>query len=385
MTTPPPLPLHPDIKQSYLPTHDLTYHTLSAGSPSNPLILLIHGFPELAFSWRKIMVPLAAEGYHVVAFDQRGYGFTTGWDTRSFDEVDMKTFSFIRLVRDVVVLVNALGHKEVECVIGHDFGGLTAGTCSLIRPDVFKSVVIMSHPFKGAPPLPSAPNSTSAPGGKKEDVHQALASLDPPRKHYKWYYSTLPAASEMLNPKEDLHTFLRGYFHLKSATWTPNNPHPLSSWSAPELSQLPSYYTMPLHASMREAVSLSMAGEDPIASTSWLSEQDLAVYTETWAKTGFQGALNWYRVATNPASLAELEVFAGRTVGIPALYVAGEKDWGSYQEPGALEGMGNVYTDFRGVVMVKGAGHWVQQEQPEKVVEVLLKFLGDVKRGRVSF
>lgn len=85
------------------------------------------------------MVPLADEGYHVVAFDQRGYGFTTGWDTRSFDEVDLNTFSFTRLVRDVILLVHALGYKEAACLIGHDFGGLGAGMCSLMREDVFKS------------------------------------------------------------------------------------------------------------------------------------------------------------------------------------------------------------------------------------------------------
>jgi pimeloyl-ACP methyl ester carboxylesterase len=101
--------------------------------------MLLHGFPELAFSWRKIMPALAEEGYYVVAYDQRGYGRTTGWDTDSFSAVNLNTFTFSRLVRDAVILVNALGYKEVACVVGHDFGAVGVSMCALMRPDVFKS------------------------------------------------------------------------------------------------------------------------------------------------------------------------------------------------------------------------------------------------------
>ena len=87
------------------------------------------------------MPAIAAEGYHVVAYDQRGYGRTTGWDTREFSSVDLNTFTFTRLVRDAVILVNALGYKEVACVIGHDFGAVGASMCALMRPDLFKSYV----------------------------------------------------------------------------------------------------------------------------------------------------------------------------------------------------------------------------------------------------
>lgn len=85
------------------------------------------------------MPALASEGYHVVAYDQRGYGQTTGWDTRDFSSVDLNTFTFIRLVRDAVIFVNALGYREVECVIGHDFGSVSSSMCALMRPDIFKS------------------------------------------------------------------------------------------------------------------------------------------------------------------------------------------------------------------------------------------------------
>jgi pimeloyl-ACP methyl ester carboxylesterase len=133
------LPLPPGITESYLPSLDLTYHVLSAGKPGKPLVLCLHGFPELAFSWRKIMPAIAGEGYYVVAYDQRGYGRTTGWDTSDFFSVDMTTFTFTRLVRDAVIFVNALGYEKVACVIGHDFGAVASSMCALMRPDLFKS------------------------------------------------------------------------------------------------------------------------------------------------------------------------------------------------------------------------------------------------------
>jgi pimeloyl-ACP methyl ester carboxylesterase len=120
----------------------LNYHVLSAGQPENPLVLCLHGFPELAYSWRKIMPAIAAEGYHVVAYDQRGYGRTTGWDTSDFASVDLNTFRFTLLVRDAVILVNALGHREVVCVLGHDFGAVVASMCAVVRPDFFKSYML---------------------------------------------------------------------------------------------------------------------------------------------------------------------------------------------------------------------------------------------------
>ena len=75
------------------------------------MVLLLHGFPELAYSWRKVMLPLAAAGFRVVAPDQRGYGRTTGWDA-AYDG-DLGSFRILNAVRDALGLVSALGHREV--------------------------------------------------------------------------------------------------------------------------------------------------------------------------------------------------------------------------------------------------------------------------------
>jgi len=118
----------------------LTVHVLEAGfeGTDRPCLLLLHGFPELAYSWRKVMLPLAAAGYYVVAPDQRGYGRTIGWDT-GYD-VDLSSFRLLNLVRDTLGLVSALGRAHVASVIGHDFGSPVAAWCALVRPDVFRSV-----------------------------------------------------------------------------------------------------------------------------------------------------------------------------------------------------------------------------------------------------
>jgi pimeloyl-ACP methyl ester carboxylesterase len=304
-----------------------------------------------------------------------------------------------------VIFVNALGYREAACVIGHDFGAVASSMCALMRPDIFKSqvvhshryssnshsVIMMSHPFKGSPTLPFNTVSTPHPTPEKYDIHKALAELPQPRKAYKWYYSTAPAAAEMDNPPEELHEFLRGYFHLKSADWKGNNPHPLKAWEATEIAKMPYYYIMPLQSTMRESIRLSMAHEDPdtvsLQSARWLPDSDLAVYVSEYKRTGFQGGLNWYRVATDPRRMRDVEVFAGRKIDVPSLFIAGKRDWGTYQEPGVIERMGEKCTKFRGVRLLDGAGHWVQQEQAEKVVELVAEFLRglELTRSHIEF
>jgi pimeloyl-ACP methyl ester carboxylesterase len=127
----------------------LRVHVLEAGfgAGTRPCVLLLHGFPELAFSWRKVMGPLAAAGYHVLAPDLRGYGRTTGWDDRY--DTDLRFFGLLNYVRDALALVFAFGYRSVAAVVGHDFGSVVAPWCSIARPDVFRSVVLMSAPFAG--------------------------------------------------------------------------------------------------------------------------------------------------------------------------------------------------------------------------------------------
>ena len=141
----------------------LMVHVLEAGfeSTGQPCLLLLHGFPELAYSWRKVMLPLAQAGYHVIAPDQRGYGRTTGWDG-SFD-ADPDPFRILNMVRDATGLIFALGYRSVAAVAGHDAGSPVASWCALIRPDVFRSVALLSSPFPGPPAIPFDTANGAAP------------------------------------------------------------------------------------------------------------------------------------------------------------------------------------------------------------------------------
>jgi pimeloyl-ACP methyl ester carboxylesterase len=370
--------LPPGIRSRFVAgVNGLDMHMLEAGfeDAGRPCVLLLHGFPELAYSWRKIMLPLAAAGFHVVAPDQRGYGRTTGWDS-AYDG-DLGSFRMLNLARDALGLVAALGHHSVGAVIGHDFGSPVAAHCALIRPDVFRSVVLMSAPFAGPPQLPfntaDGPESAATPA---PDIHAALAALARPRKHYQWYYSTREADHDMRLCPQGIHNFLRAYYHHKSADWDRNKPFPLRSWSADELEKMPTYYIMDQGRNMAEVVAAEMPSAQETAACTWLTEGELSVYAGEFARTGFQGGLQWYRCRTQHGSSADLELFSGCSIDVPSCFIAGAADWGVYQTPGSLTAMQNsACSQMQGVHLLDGAGHWVQQEQPETVTALLLQFL----------
>ncbi len=374
-----PLPLPAGIRSRMVSgINGLAMHVLEAGAPGRPCVLLLHGFPELAYSWRKIMLPLAAAGYHVVAPDQRGYGRTTGWDARY--DGDLGSFRLLNLARDALGLVFSLGHKSVALVAGHDFGSPVAAWCALVRPDVFRSVALMSSPFAGPPAVPDG-----AVRPPPDPVHADLAALDPPRKHYQWYYSTREAGADMRECAQGIDAFLRAYYHVKSADWKANRPHRLESWSARELAKLPRYYTMDLGKGMAETVAPDMPAPSEIVACDWLREEELGVYSAEYSRTGFQGGLQWYRCRTTGAFNPELQLFAGRTIDVPACFIAGSSDWGAWQMPGDLEKMqGSACTQMRGCHFIDGAGHWVQQEKPREVSQLLAQFLAGSAPARLG-
>ena len=353
----------------------LRVHVLEAGfeSGNRPGLVLLHGFPELAYSWRKMMVPLADAGYHVFAPDLRGYGRTTGWDD-DYDG-DLASFRRLNVVRDVLGLVSAFGYRSLP-VIGHDFGSPVAAWCAITRPDIFTSVALMSAPFGGTARLPfdtaDDPPRNAAPAGPS--LFDDLAALPRPRKHYQRYYRTREANGNMWHAPQGLQAFIRGYYHYKSADWAGNRPHRLAERTAAEMAKMPTYYIMDFADGMAETVAKHMPSAAEIAANTWLPDDELAVYVEEYGRTGFQGGLNHYR--SGGIGAPEMQLYAGRTIDQPSIFIAGASDWGSYQSPGALERMQNsACTDMRAVHMVDGAGHWVQQEQPEETSRLLIEFL----------
>ncbi|THV04775.1 putative hydrolase or acyltransferase of alpha/beta superfamily [Dendrothele bispora CBS 962.96] len=390
-------PLPSGITTRYATFNGINCHFLEASptpatheAPSNvekaPLIVVLHGFPELAYSERKLLVPLAQAGYYVVAPDQRGLGRTfnideTAPDSRTPFEEDLSPFRMINLVKDVLSLIHVLGYDHASAVVGHDFGSSLAGFCALIRPDIFRSVVMMSTPFPGAPSLPL--ESSSGPpslGSMAARLQNQLAALTPPRKHYTMYYSTPDANKDMLDAPQGLPSFFRDYLYAKSGQWQGNSPHPLPSASATHLAELPHYYIMLRDQTMPEAVR-GVQGKHE-GCPAWLSEQELTVYVNEYSRRGFQAGLNWYRCATDPQWYSDLQIFAGKRITVPAMFISGEKDWGTYQNPGVAELMKEKICekmDDEDFVLIEGAGHWVQQENSDAVVKHILRFLGKVE------
>ena len=371
----------------------LRMHVLEAGSRAEARagVLLLHGFPELAYSWRRLLPALAEAGYHVMAPDLRGYGRTDGTGV-GYDD-DLRPFRMLNEIRDMLSLVSAFGYREVH-LAGHDFGSLVASWCAVARPDVFRSVVLMSAPFGGTASLPfdTADTAPGAAGGAPAraaeqasaatDIDADLAGLDPPRHHYRRFYATRGANDDLWRAPQGVHDFLRAYYHMKSGDWDGNRPEPLREWSAVELARLPRYYVLDLGKGMAETVAEHMPSAAEIAACEWLPDDELRIYSAEYERTGFQGGLQWYRSVQSVSSIfggginADLQVFAGRTIDQPSMFIAGARDWGIHQRPGALERMdGQACTDLRGLHLLEGAGHWVQQERSAEVNRLVLEFL----------
>ena len=163
------------VRSRFVPdVNGLRVHILEAGSPGRPCVLLLHGFPELAYSWRNVMPALADAGFHVVAPDLRGYGRTTGWHADYDSEADLRSFRLLNAVRDQLGLLHALGQQTAAAVVGHDFGSPVAAWCALVRPDVFRSVALMSAPFEGPPDLMPPPS--------RGDVHARADAVGEKRR-----------------------------------------------------------------------------------------------------------------------------------------------------------------------------------------------------------
>src|SRR5438105_2988996 len=189
----------------------------------------------------------------------------------------------------------------------------------------------MSAPFAGPPPLPFNTAQQGTPGGASgaspatavENIYAALAALKRPRKHYQWYYATREADANMRQCPQGLHAFLRAYYHMKSADWKENKPFRLASLTAEELAKMPTYYIMDIDKGMAETVAAVMPTAAEIAACKWLSEDELAVYSAEYTRTGFQGGLQGYR-RVGARFAADLQTFSGRTIDIPSMFIGGK-------------------------------------------------------------
>ena len=315
------------MKTSMIETNGISMHITEEGE--GPLVILCHGFPELGYSWRHQMAPLAEAGYRVVAPDQRGYGKTDC-------PADVEAYDMLKLTADIVGLVDALGETEAY-IVGHDFGSFVAQHCALLRPDIFKAVVLMSVPY-----LPRQAGNM------------------------------LP--TEVMDRKTGDGVFYINYF------------------------QEPGKVEAELEASIRDTVLMMLysasgdavphhgwrfvfnagerfidSGTVPDSLPPWLTEEDVTVYTEMFTRSGFRGPVNWYRNMDHNWKLTPF--LTGARIIQPTLFMEGEFDAVQFMYNAVHDTLKTYIPKLKEIIRIQGSGHWMQQEKPEAVNSAIIDFL----------
>ena len=319
-----------DITHRTIEGNGIRIHVAEAGE--GPLVLLCHGWPESWYSWRWQLAALAEAGFRAVAPDMRGYGETDRPGA-------IESYTLLHLVGDMVALVPALGAKEAV-IVGHDWGAPVAWSATLLRPDVFRAVAALSVPF-----LPRGLGLTTA------TMPRTATS-----QFYMLYFQEpgLAEAEFERDPRATLRTLL-----FSGSGDAPPRQSDGSPDSAPGMVPRGGGFL-----SRRVA---------PERLPAWLTEADVDVYAAEFARSGFRGGLNWYRNIDRNREL--MAPFDGLEVRVPALYVAGERDLVVAFAGAAIPGMKTSVPQLRETIMLKGCGHWTQQERPEEVNAALIGFL----------
>ncbi len=307
-----------EIAHRFVQTNGIRMHIAEAGS--GPLVLLLHGFPELWYSWRHQLVALAEAGFHAVAPDQRGYG-------RTDRPADVFQCTMLHLVGDVVGLLDALG-AEQAVVAGHDWGAGVAWNTALMRPDRVRGVIALSWPYS---PRGSAPPIATMRARSGE-------------RFYTVYVQT-PGVADAELARDVSATFRRWLYAASGdgppiALIVPPGGGLLDLW--PEPDELPG----------------------------WLTQED----ADTFAESGFTGGLNWHR---NMDRYWELTApWHHAPVRTPALFIAGDRELDFI--PAVRKGVERLQTvvpNLRRTLVLPSCGHWGQQERPAEVNSAMIDFL----------
>jgi len=312
----------------FVDTNGIRMHYVEAGK--GPLVVLCHGFPESWYSWRHQIAALAEAGFRVVAPDQRGYG-----QTDRPEAVD--AYDQLHLVGDIVGLVNALQVRSAA-IVGHDWGAPVAWYSAQLRPDLFRAVGLLSVPY-----IPRGPWRPSA------IVKAAFGD----KIFYQEYFQEEGTAEREL--ERDVRASLLGTFYSLSGDAAPNE-----RWR----------YVFGRDEKFLDSVVV------PHSLPAWLSEADLDFFTGEFKRTGFRGGLNWYR---NIDRAWELMGFLdGAKLNQPTLFIAGEKDAVVEFYAEAYQALEVNAPNLAKKVLLPGAGHWIQQERPAEVNQLLIEFLRSV-------
>lgn len=308
-------------------TATLSQQVIEAGE--GPLVILIHGFPELSISWRAQVQALAEAGYRAGAPDMRGYGGTMGPE-RTEDH------AILNLVDDMVALVEALGETQAV-VVGHDWGAPVAWHCALLRPDVFRAVAGLSVPFQ--------PRGQHPPIAAMKAITQRAGLGD-------LYIVRFQNMADQIEFDGDPATALRKCF------WAYDGSTP---------AQARSTGFIPPGLSLLQTIS------DQATLPPWMSPDLFAEYVEAFTARGFKQPMDWYRCLD--LNWSQTAFAQDRKITVPALFIVGENDPVRHYAGRHEQTLGDWATDLRGVHVLPGAGHWLQQERAEEVNRLLLDFL----------
>jgi pimeloyl-ACP methyl ester carboxylesterase len=313
----------PDFQM--LEVNGLTMKVTSMGS--GPLVVLCHGFPELAISWRSQIVALAGAGYRVVAPDMRGFGGTTA-------PPEISDYTMLHLVGDIVELVGVLGEKHAV-IMGHDWGAPVAWGCALLRPDIFTAVVGMSVPF--------------VPTGRT-DILSSLRSVGIDNFYLQYFQTPGVAEAEL---EQDVAASIRRIYYSASG----NGPDTV------------------IFGMLQSGKGFLDNTVEPEILPAWLTEQDIEEYTAEFSRTGFRGGLNWYRNLSRSWEL--MTPWRGQVIHQPSFFIAGESD-DVLKFPNTQANIDNfsvTLPGMRGCHIIPEAGHWIQRERAEQVNHLLIEFL----------
>lgn len=324
-----------DPTHRFVATNNIRLHVAEMGS--GPLVLLCHGFPESWHSWRHQLAALAEAGFHAVAPDLRGYG--TSDAPEAIDQ-----YTLLHLAGDMVGLVQALGERQAV-IAGHDWGAPVAWTSALLRPDLFRGVIGLSVPYM--------PRGPVRPTSRMPQTDDAV--------FYQLYFQQPGVAEAEFEP--DSRGFLRGMLLTSSAAGAMRT-------RAPDAGPVG---MVPRAGGLRARWADMVPADAPLPS--WVTEGDIDVLAESFARSGFRGPLNYYRNIDRNWEL--LAPFAGAKVTVPALYMGGEQDLvlGFEGMRGLVANLRQFVPELRQSVILPDCGHWTQQEQAAAVNTAMIEFL----------
>jgi pimeloyl-ACP methyl ester carboxylesterase len=316
-----------DIRHRRVSTNGVELEVLEAGTPGDPVIVLAHGFPECAWSWRHQLRTLGTAGYHVIAPDQRGYGTSSRPD-------DVAAYGITSLTADLIGLVDDAG-ADNAVFVGHDWGSIVTWETARLHPERVRAVVGVSVPFTNWPMRPT----------------DMLRAIFGDRFFYMLYFQDVGPAERELGA-DVRHT-------MRTILWGASGKM---------------YRGMPTEFPPAEGTGfLDMFRDIPEGLPDWLTADDFEEFVTRYRASGFFGPVSWYR--NLDANFDVLHDVPASRVAMPSFFIGGTHDGVIADRPEMVDVMADLLPDYRGKVMIDGAGHWTQQEDPSAFDAALLGFL----------